>query len=511
MARFFRREEGGISVLSLLMLPVFLIVLALGLDFVLLNANRKHVQSQADLAAISGALNLESRAESMEAIRASVAVNDFFEAGRVHDDDIAFGTFATSGSFTPLSDAVIDHSPHLVEGVRVDVTGDAPFSLLSRYLDVDGFAFSRSATAIRQPRVSFALSNCLLSLELYKQALAGIAGLDTDVLCSGEGVRVNAVELFSALAVEGDALNYSSTYGDVLDAEFEVSELLSAVLGRSVPPIGDTLRLGDMIYMPSDLRRLTIGSPIDGIEISAADLVFGAVELLGDRLLDAALEIDLEPQGRVSAHLHVGEPRKIVVGARPGDPNARARTSQISLLIEGSDLLSLTGLKLKVEIASAEAQLAAKSEVCSRDTNRIAVHFDPVQVDLVDIGVSLSTPLLPISVTDLTAYVPLLGRERKEALRFSQDEIDRGARKEVAYMRVNDLQKLKKELEESLSAILQQELLTSGLFSGSTPVSFFKKRENSEKEILSRSLLNLALVPSYLEVLNIDCDVQLVE
>ena len=57
LARFFRCQDGFLSVVMAILLPAMIMVAGIAIDLSDLNAQRKAVQSQADLAALSGVPN----------------------------------------------------------------------------------------------------------------------------------------------------------------------------------------------------------------------------------------------------------------------------------------------------------------------------------------------------------------------------------------------------------------------------------------------------------------------
>ena len=64
------------------------------------------------------------------------------------------------------------------------VKADALIYLLQLFLSDDALIVTRHAVAIQQPRISFALSNCLLSLNLLRPVLQPLIRSQVDVLCS---------------------------------------------------------------------------------------------------------------------------------------------------------------------------------------------------------------------------------------------------------------------------------------------------------------------------------------
>jgi len=73
-------ETGAVSVLFMILLPVLLLAGGLAIDVMALNAERRYVQAQADLAALAAARHMAGAAGARQAARQTVASNRVFEA-----------------------------------------------------------------------------------------------------------------------------------------------------------------------------------------------------------------------------------------------------------------------------------------------------------------------------------------------------------------------------------------------------------------------------------------------
>ena len=234
-------------------------------------------------------------------------------------------------------------------------------------------------------------------------------GLQADALCSGHGVRIQAFDLLDSLALRAALLSPGRTYAEILDAEFTMDDVLTAALGPEafsilVGPLSNQMvRLGDFIYLGEDLQKAQVGSPVPPIEINAADIVFGSAEILGSRIVDLELAADLGALGSVPVKLQISEPRQIVVGARPGDEDAVARTSQIRLVIEAANVSNVVELSLNLGIANASATLVEEGEHCSSNQDDRAAVFNPATASLIDLDLDLAL----LGLSPLAALAPL--------------------------------------------------------------------------------------------------------
>lgn len=392
-----RDERGAITALVLVLMPALLFAAALAIDLSDINAQRRHTQAQADLAALSAARNLHTAQAARAAARATVVANDTYPAHGLADDQIVFGRFR-GGRFLPLPD---QSSAAGAEAVQVTVRAPVDVYLLGLFMDTSAFTVVRSATAaVETPRISFALGNCLASLRLLRPILEPLIPVGLDVLCSGRGIDAE-VALFpelTELAARFDLLTPSgepATYGDVLDAELPVSAVLETLLGRSLPWDGRTVRLGDAIVLAEGLDRATVGAILPSARIQLSDLVLATAELLAQRVADVRLGVDLGAAGTVQASLAVGDPRRIVVGMAPGDPEAYARTAQIELRLPELSILNLFKLRLRVGVANASARLTGGATSCSVPGDTEVAVFDPVDANLIEIEMETQVLGLP--------------------------------------------------------------------------------------------------------------------
>lgn len=409
VGRFLRGgESGAVAVLFVILLVPLLAAAGAAIDISQINAERRYVQAQADLAALSAARNMASAEAARAAARRTVAANAVIEANPLADSQIEFGT-AADGVFTAAADQTTTAG---ATAVRVTVAAPVRLFVLKLFMSSAALGVERSAVAgvPAAPRVSFALSNCLLNVRLLEPILRPLLGVGVDVLCSGRGVdsQISLFPMLTDLAVSANLLSPSGdplTYGDVLNADLPVADLLSMLTGVAVPPgAGGTVRLGDVLVVPLDLRGIEVGSPVQALHVQAADLVMATAEILATRIVNLDIGLDLGGIAGIHAAVRISEPRRIVMGATPGDPEAYAQTSQVRVEIDEIDILGIFTLALNLRVANATATLSDAGNTCTPDPAGTVAVFDPVDASLIDID-------LRVHVLDLPAGYELLGIE----------------------------------------------------------------------------------------------------
>nr|WP_286173873.1 pilus assembly protein TadG-related protein [Rhodobacter sp. NTK016B] len=417
-------ETGVVAVLIVVLLPVLLMAGALAIDLMHINAQRRYVQSQADLAALSAVHFLESADASRGAVRATVAANARYDPFDVPDADIVFGTAPVAGTFTANADQTTTRN---TTAVQVFVTTPVKLYLLDMFMGDEGLIVRREAIAATDPpRVSFALSNCLAELALLRDFLRPLIGAEVDVLCSGRGVdtRINILETLGDIALEASLLTPSgepSTYGDLLEADLPAATILSVLTGQNVPPGLGTVRLGDGLVLSEDLRRLRVGTPIRGVEFYVADLVLLTAELLTEHLLSLQTDLTLGAFGDVGARVTIGEPRRIALNVVPGSPEAYAQTSQIRVQLDELNILGIFKLRLNIRLANAMATLSDEGDTCATDPGAVIAVFDPVDASLIDIDLMSRVQGLPLGTEALGMQVDTARERATRRVAFTRE------------------------------------------------------------------------------------------
>lgn len=424
-ARFLRAEGGALTVLMVVLLPVLLFGAGLAIDLTHANSQRRYVQAQADLAAMSGAMHFASADSVRAAARATIAANHRYPAFEVPDAQIVLGAAGPQGAFQPAAD---QQSLDGVDAVQVIVRSPVRLFVLGLFMDTANLTIRREAVAaVQTPRVSFALSNCLLNLRLLEPILRPLLDSRVDVLCSGRGIdtRLSLFPTLLDIAARADLVTPGGaplTWGTILDADLPVSDVLEVLTGQPVPPSPHAIRLGEVLYLPADLRGATVGSIVPQIHLQAADLILASAEILGQRILNLEVGLGLGGLASARAAVRISDPRKIVLGARPGDPNAVARTSQIELDIRELNILNLFALKLRVIVANASAALSAEGAGCAPGPAATVAVFDPVDASLLDVQLNLRVLNLPSGQEALGLQTDTIRNRETRRVEFTRQQ-----------------------------------------------------------------------------------------
>nr|WP_281070724.1 pilus assembly protein TadG-related protein [Oceaniglobus trochenteri] len=507
------REDGGLSVFVMVMMPAIIIALGLAIDLTSLNAQKRHVQAKADLAALTAIRNFDTAPISRRAAQDTNA-----RPGRwpfpmlpLPDGHVVFGHLSPDHHFAPASDQWrLDG----MNAVRVTARARPHFFVLNAFLPEEELMIARAATAALKPRVSFALSNCLLSLNLFRDMLRPVLGASLDTLCSGHGLRLRGFEFLGLVAAEADILQPGhTTYGDVLDAQIDASTIMGTATGRTVSNLLGDIRLGDLIYLDEALRRTVIGSPIHEVELSVADIVFGSAEILGARVVDLGVNLDIGALAGADVLVQVSDPRQIVLSAVPGDPNAVARTSQIRLHITGVRLAGLVELNLIIDVANAAARLSDGGNACSESASQPVAVFSPVEADLLQ--VSISARALGLSLGGSTDHMDSEGYRYEPVSRsvsFTYGDYAQGRSKTFGPTTPGLTASLRQDLRHLLVDIIADVLpgpvggLLGNVLGGLDRVVGLV---GGPVDALLIGLLDLKLAEAQLDLLKIDCSARL--
>ena len=479
---------------TVVLLPAILLGAAVVFDLLQINSHRSYLQGQADMAALEAVRHSYEEDAALEKARRSVANNQKFEASELLSEQVTLGRWENH-VFTPKESGDVRRA----NAAHVVVRSVAQTNAVATLWEGIQAPIARSATAVLRERVSFSLSNCLTSLNLFRGALQPLLGANLDLLCSDGALDLQVDALLETLATDLDA---PMTYGEVLDADVSLAQLWSVALGLDVPAPPETIRLGEVIEIDEANRGLEVGAMIPGASVDGSDLVFASLELLSQHMVDLDLRADLGGIANVPLSLTVLEPRRIVTDVEPGSPEAYAETAQIRIGINGLDLLGLVKLDLGLQLAQATAQLSGASSMCSGGDNASAL-FSPASAALAVLEVELK--LLGLSVREEIHLVEAADL----AVRFTPDEVRDKTVKQISARLEGSLQNIAREATDLLDQLPLGGLggLVGGLLGGVT--SLLSPLEALLGAIV-HDVVGLFIAPANLQVLGASCDVRLV-
>ncbi|MGV8986971.1 MAG: pilus assembly protein TadG-related protein [Cypionkella sp.] len=455
LRKFWGDEGGVVSASFVILLPMLLLAAGIAIDLTSIEAEKRYVQAQADLAALTAIRHYDTAIDMRSMARRTIVANNHYPTLPTPDIHIEIGA-ADMGGFQPAFDQ------YLTEGsnaVRVTVQAKAVVYIMQMFMDAEDLTISRIAVAAAQPRVSFSLSNCLLNADLLRPILEPLIGVQVDVLCSGRGIdaRISGKSFLESLSTQASLLTPSGsdqTYGDILNAELPVSSVLGAALGIPITGGGQTIRLADVIYLAPDLRNIRVGQPLPKLTLKASDIAFASAELLGKRVADVQAAVTLPSIGTVQAKVTIGDPRQIVLGAIPGDPNAVARTSQIRVELPAVNIANLFSLTLALDVANASARLSNKGATCSQNPGTVVAVFDPVKATLVDLDLKLQVLGLPLDLSSVGKVVDAVAHSVQQSVSFTRAEATNAPVRTFGPTLAVDVDALASEVDATVASML---------------------------------------------------------
>ncbi|KFI24593.1 pilus assembly protein TadG-related protein [Paenirhodobacter enshiensis] len=394
-----RDESGSIAILLLMLIPAIVLIGGIGTDICLINAQKKYVQSQSDLAAQSAARVLPDLALARQSAQRVVSANDAYGQVTLARGDVVFGSYV-AGSFIPAADQT---SATGVNAVRVSVA--SPYTpLLLRPVMSSGLTVSRSATARQRAAIAFGLRNSLLTLDtsdsILEGVLRGLLGVDISagVLDTsgvlGLGVDVNKLLGLVSLDVAGEVLNYQ----DILGLGIGTPVIVQALSALGVLPAGTTtvsnatLSLGSLLSLSPSAANVEIGQILPNLSLNAFDLLMAVASLngtLGNGLVSVPLSLSIPYIAELNLSLGIVHSAVMAAGFIDDVPPVTATVSQLSLNL-GAKLVSFITLDLGVSGAQATATATGLNCAATRPGDTLAT-FD-VRTAPVALRLALTVP-----------------------------------------------------------------------------------------------------------------------
>jgi uncharacterized membrane protein len=371
--RFGADRRGGVATTAAIAGGLICGLAALTVDVGCVALKARTLQGAADLAALSGAMDLT---HAQAAALATATGN----AGA------GVRAFTTLGRYTP--DRALAPSARFVAGtvdpnaVRVTLNAEAPLYFARFIVGRDTMTLSRSATAAATqapPRAMFSIGSRLAALDggIANQLLTGLTGssvslsvMDYNALAAAD---VNLLSFSDALASDlhlqagnYDALlNQTITVGRALSVLRPLvgSQASSALSRLTTAGAGVQIRLGDLIGAEAGAGQ----GLAEGLNASvkALDLVMAMAEIGGG---DRQVALNLGVQAglaELTTSLAIGErPNRSPWLTVTGKGAPIVRTAQARLYLKARTSQKLSGLAqvnlpILIELASSEARLDA--------------------------------------------------------------------------------------------------------------------------------------------------------
>ncbi len=376
--RLLADRTGSIGVVLALFLTVVVSLCALAIDMGSLYLERRTMQGAVDLAAVAAASDLD-RAEA--AAQATLAANGF---GAVRVLSVVKGRYERDRALAP--DVRFEAGREPFNAVRLDVAAPGQLYFAKSFMAEPDI--SVSAIGSTDARATFSIGSRLLAVRggLANAILGALLGgsitlsvMDYEALVNAD---VRLLDFLSALAVELDIT--AGTYGDVLDADVGIRQVLRAMATAAqaqghtaAAAVVTTLasRADQSLTVPLDalvqlgpLAHAEVGPahPGLGAGLDALSLVSAAAQLAnGKRQVAVNLGASVPGLLGLTLDVAIGEPAQHSGWVTTGQAGATVRTAQTRLRlvaeVGGSGLLAgvRVRLPLYIELAHAEARLKA--------------------------------------------------------------------------------------------------------------------------------------------------------
>ncbi|MBD8513488.1 hypothetical protein IFO68_12480 [Photobacterium sp. CAU 1568] len=388
------RQRGAVGVGLILLMVSMVLFLAMAVDTGRLYMEKRKLQKQADLAALSlgrsacyiDGINNKDTLETL--VKQNLAANGFDTTAS--NPTIEFGAAQIAGNeweFEPASTTVKSAG-------RVTISKTVPGSLISQLYNPNDVTLSASAAVYKQVSVEFGVGSSAVNVGLTNSVLgAALKGnlniISYDALVNGKiSLAALLIELLPNLKdSDGSSLLFTDlTVGDVddiLDAYVNVADIIEAsilVLGETTDE-GAVLSTINQLALNSGLPRIQLSEILSlGIhahdemvksaalasKINLFDLVSGTIYAANkDNFISIPnLDVDLGVAGLAVA-LKVIEPPQFEFGKLPATLNddfvASAKTSQVDLKVKATLLnggLDLGLIALEVGTIGVHATIA---------------------------------------------------------------------------------------------------------------------------------------------------------
>ena len=358
----------------MIIFPLLLLIGGLATDTSLLNAQKRYVQSQADLAALSATRQLPDVSAVRDAARVVVAKNARYGEILLEDGDIRIGRYdRNTGAFIPAANQA---APEFASAVQVVVRSPFRPLLLGPVLSDDNITITRAAVGVQKGIISFSLRNRLLSLYTDRGILGRVLGplglgLNAEVL-GYMGLATTKISLNNLLGLIADTdvgLDVMS-FNDLLNLQVGRLDLLNnlvqlgglANLDINPTAVGTgSLTMGQIIGASPTLLGLRAGDILPDIELNVFDLVMAMAGLKAKptERVSVGLPISLPPLAQASVTLGLIRPPVTGVGYIDDVPPPKAEVSQLSAGVTARILSSgdtdLLRLVVNLEAATANA------------------------------------------------------------------------------------------------------------------------------------------------------------
>jgi len=429
---FVRSEDGSITLLWLILIPAILLVGGFATDISLINAQKRYVQSQADLAAQSAVRKLPNLLNARATAQRVVSANNKYGDISLGSGDVLFGAFdSTSGHFVAALDQA---DPVGVSAVKVIVpSGYSPY-LLAPVMTGRAYTITRSGVAAQRGAISFTLRNRLLGVDTSEAILDPVLGQFLGLGATAEvigyqGLATSSVKVNQLLGLLNARAGVNAlTYDDILKAHIAIDTLIGGLKDLGGLPegvsssSGSSISLGSLLAVSPKAMQVEIGQVLPDLKLNAFDLLMAMVSVNGSKngtaLVDVPVALSLPSLAAVKLGLSVIEPAVTAVGFIDDVPHVQAKLSQMKVSLS-TVVAGILRLGLDVQGAGATATGLTLNCGASEDSDTLAT-FD---VKTEALNLTLTASLLDLingkTIEDSTP-ISILGDEQTVLIRKDQ-------------------------------------------------------------------------------------------
>lgn len=271
LTSFRHDNRGGIALMFALMLPVMIGFVALGIDVGIWFKDRRQLQTMADAAAVSAAIENTYGATTAEILAAAQmeADSNGFDATT---DTLDYASTPTSGSYSGDS-----------AYIEVRITRQLETILSQVYITLDPSTTARAVASTISDQEA-----CVLALSSTAMNAVYLNGAGTTVSMVGCSVVANSTHSTKAINAQNGTLtteclwavggisgeaNMNTACSSTTSGATAVSDPFSALTVPTYDPSGCLTGNGNNAYSPADGDALSPGVFCDGLSISAGDTV----------------------------------------------------------------------------------------------------------------------------------------------------------------------------------------------------------------------------------------------
>lgn len=412
------RQRGAVGVGLILLMVSMVLFLAMAVDTGRLYMEKRKLQKQADLAALSlgrsacyiDGINNKDTLETL--VKQNLAANGFDTSAS--NPTIEFGAAQISGNeweFEPASTTVKSAG-------RVTISKTVPGSLISQLYNPNDVTLSASAAVYKTTNVEFGVGSKLIDTNFKDSTNSILGAILGDALhlsvASYEGLvgtKIRLSKLLYVMREEGllDADISIGTLTDALATKISVADFISA----SIEAIDDTQVLA--VDATNGLEDLLTLPNVDSLELSLSEIIklaAGADDSMNNEVKRAALASQIALYDLVSAAIYASnkdnfiyvpelnvdagivglntglkviEPPQFNIGVLPAEEDsefiASAKTAQVELYTEASILPPSSPLTSDVDIDLLIAKLGVELDVGTIGLKVIAAQAETKLLD----------------------------------------------------------------------------------------------------------------------------------